>query len=151
MIIYIGADHRGFKLKGTLTRFLEESGYTVGDLGNAQYAEGDDYPDFAKLVAQKVGADALNSRGIVICGSGAGVDIVANKFPNVRSALGFNPDQVMEARSADDVNVLALAADFLEEDAAKKIVSVWLQTPFSGEERHKRRIEKIRQIDYTRH
>ncbi len=151
MIIYIGADHRGFKLKETLKKFLQESGYTVSDLGNTQYFEGDDYPDFAKLVAQKVSADALNSRGILICGSGVGVDVVANKFPNVRSALGFSPDQVVEARSDDDVNVLALAADFLEEAEAKKIVSVWLQTPFDGDERDKRRIEKIRQIDYTRH
>ena len=151
MIIYIGADHRGFKLKETLKQFLQESGYTVSDLGNTQYFEGDDYPDFAKLVAQKVSADPQNSRGILICGSGVGVDIVANKFPNIRSALGFHPDQVVEARSNDDVNVLALAADFLEEDEAKKIVSVWLQTPFDGDERDKRRIEKIRQIDYTRH
>ena len=151
MIIYIGADHRGFKLKEALKRFLQESGYTVSDLGNTQYFEGDDYPDFAKLVAQKVSADPQNSRGIVICGAGVGVDIVANKFPNIRSALGFHPDQVVEARSNDDVNVLALAADFLEEDEAKKIVSVWLQTPFDGDERDKRRIEKIRQIDYTRH
>jgi len=151
MIIYIGADHRGFKLKETLKRFLQESGYTVGDLGNAQYFEGDDYPDFAKLVAEKVSADARSGRGIVICGSGVGVDVVANKFPNIRSALGFHPDQVVEARSNDDVNILSLAADFLEEDQAKKIVSVWLQTPFDGDERDKRRIEKIRQIDYTRH
>ncbi|MEX2033059.1 MAG: RpiB/LacA/LacB family sugar-phosphate isomerase [Candidatus Colwellbacteria bacterium] len=151
MIIYIGADHRGFKLKETLKQFLQESGYTVSDLGNTQYFEGDDYPDFAKLVAQKVSADPQNSRGILICGSGVGVDIVANKFPNIRSALGFSPDQVVEARSDDDVNVLALAADFLEEDEAKKIVSVWLQTPFDGDLRDKRRIEKIRQIDYTRH
>ena len=151
MLIYIGADHRGFKLKETLKQFLQREGYTVTDLGNSEYLEGDDYPDFAKLVAQKVSADALNARGIVICGSGAGVDIVANKFPNIRSALGFSPDQVVEARSDDDVNVLALAADFLEEDEAKKIVSVWLQTPFDGDERDKRRIEKIRQIDYTRH
>lgn len=151
MIIYIGADHRGFKLKETLKQFLQESGYTVSDMGNTQYFEGDDYPDFAKLVAQKVSADPVDSRGIVICGSGVGVDVVANKFPNIRSALGFHPDQVVEARSNDDVNILALAADFLEEDAAKKIVSVWLQTPFDGDERDKRRIEKIRQIDYTRH
>ena len=151
MIIYIGADHRGFKLKEVLKQFLKEGGYTVSDMGNTQYFEGDDYPDFARLVAQKVSADALNARGILICGSGVGVDVVANKFPNIRSALGFSPDQVVEARSDDDVNILSLAPDFLEEDEAKKSVSVWLQTPFDGDERDKRRIEKIRQIDYTRH
>ena len=151
MIIYIGADHRGFKLKESLKQFLQGEGYTVSDLGNNEYLETDDYPDFAKLVAQKVSVNPTDGRGIVICGSGVGVDVVANKFPNVRSALGFSPDQVMEARSDDDVNVLALAADFLEEDVVKKIVSVWLQTPFDGDEWDKRRIEKIRQIDYTRH
>ena len=151
MLIYIGADHRGFKLKETLKQFLQDSGYTVNDMGNAQYDEEDDYPDFAKLVAQKVSVDQFISRGIVICGSGVGVDIVANKFPNVRSALGFHPDQVMEARSDDDTNVLALAADFLEPEQAKKILSVWLQTPFDGDARDKRRIEKIKQIDYPVH
>ena len=148
MIIYIGADHRGFKLKETLKQFLHDSGYTVNDMGNTQYDENDDYPDFAKLVAQKVSADPQNSRGIVICGSGVGVDIVANKFPNIRSALGFHPDQVMEARSDDDTNVVALAADFLEPEQAKKILSVWLQTPYDEDARDKRRIEKIKQIDY---
>ena len=147
MIIYIGADHRGFQLKEALKNFLRESGYEVSDLGNSQYDEDDDYSDFAKLVAEKVSADALNGRGIVICGSGVGVDVVANKFPNIRSALGFHPDQVMEARSDDDVNVLALPSDFLEVDEAKKIVSVWLQTPFDEEERDKRRLEKVKQID----
>ena len=148
MIIYIGADHRGFKLKETLKQFLHDSGYTVNDMGNTQYDENDDYPDFAKLVAEKVSADQFNSRGIVICGSVVGVDIVANKFPNIRSALGFHPDQVMEARSDDDTNVLALAADFLEPEQAKKILSVWLQTPYDEDARDKRRIEKIKQIDY---
>ena len=100
MIIYIGADHRGFKLKETLKQFLQREGYTVNDMGNTEYLEGDDYPDFAKLVAQKVSANPADSRGIVICASGVGVDIVANKFPNVRSALGFNPDFITHL--ADD-------------------------------------------------
>lgn len=151
MILYIGADHRGFKLKETLKQFLHDSGYTVNDMGNTQYDENDDYPDFAKLVAEKVSADQFNSRGIVICGSGVGVDIVANKFSNIRSALGFSPDQAMASRNDDDTNVLALPADFLELEQAKKNVSVWLQTPFAGDERFKRRIEKIRQIDNSSH
>ena len=147
MILYIGADHRGFQLKEYLKKFLEESGYTVNDLGNDKYDENDDYPDFAKLVADKVSADPYNSKGILICGSGVGVDIAANRFSRIRSALAFSPDQAMASRNDDDSNVLALSADFTDTEQVKKIVSVWLQTPFSGEERHKRRVEKLTVID----
>jgi ribose 5-phosphate isomerase B len=151
MIIYLGADHRGFQLKEILKKFLKEKGYSVSDLGAKIYDENDDYPDFAKLVAEKVSADFQNGRGILLCGSGVGVDVVANKFPGIRSVLGFSPDQVLVSRNDDDTNILSLPADFLEPEEAKKIVSVWLQTPFSGEERHKRRIEKIRAIDNSRY
>ncbi len=150
MVIYLGADHRGFQLKEALEIFLKESGYTVNDLGDERYDTNDDYPDFARLVAQKVSADPTNCRGIVICGSGVGVDIVANKFLGVRSALAFSPDQVAMARNDDDVNVVALPADFVDIELAKKIVSVWLQTPVKTEERYRRRLIKLREIDNTR-
>lgn len=146
MIIYIGADHRGFQLKAALKKFLEESGYTVNDMGNNHYDEGDDFVDFAMLVVKKVGADLFNSKGILICGSGVGVDIVANRFSGIRSALVSSPDQAMASRTDDDTNVLSLAADFTDFEQVKKIVSVWLQTPFSDEENHKRRIAKIRDL-----
>ena len=145
MLIYIGSDHRGFQLKESLKNFLRNSGYKVIDLGNAQFQDGDDYPDFAAPVAKKISLDP-SARGIVICGSGAGVDIVANRHPNVRSVLAINPDQVAVTRSDDDTNVLSLAADYTDEEAARKIVSIWLQTPFSGEERHQRRLKKIEKI-----
>jgi ribose 5-phosphate isomerase B len=148
MIIYIGADHRGFKLKEFLKQYLvSECGYEVVDLGNNRLEENDDYPEFASLVARKVSLDPTNSRGIVICGSGVGVDVVANKYKNVRSALAANPDQAMVSRKDDDTNVLSLASDFLTESESKKVVSVWLQTDFSGEERHRRRLEKIEKIE----
>lgn len=147
MIIYIGADHRGFNLKEKLKPFLTNKGYTVADRGNNFYDEADDYPDFAGLVAQEVAQDPDNRRGILICGSGIGVDIVANKFPRIRSALANNPDQALSSRNDVDANILCLPADFLDEEQAKKILSVWLQTPFSGEERHKRRIQKISEIE----
>lgn len=148
MLIYLGADHRGFKLKEELRRYLaDECGYEVVDLGNHRLDENDDYPDFAILVARKVSLDPTNSRGIIICGSGVGVDVVANKFKNVRSALAANPDQAMSSRKDDDTNVLSLAADFLTETESKKVVQVWLQTDFSGEERHRRRLEKIEKIE----
>ncbi len=149
MILYIGADHRGYELKKALKKFLNDSGYTVKDVGNDNYDENDDYVDFAKHVAEKVTADLYNSKGIVICGSGVGVDIVSNRFPQIRSALVFSPDQAMASRNDDDTNVLALTADFLGFEDIKKIVSVWLQASFSGEERHKRRIEKIRNLGNT--
>lgn len=147
MIIYIASDHRGFKLKETLKVYLVNSGYTIHDLGNDHYDENDDYPDFAVKVAQKISEDSINNRGILLCGSGVGVDVVANKFNNVRSALVFSPDHAYVARNDDDANVLSLPVAMLGEEDAKKIVSVWLQTPFSGAERHKRRLEKIKKLE----
>lgn len=147
MVIYIGADHRGFELKEIIKAYLRNNGYTVNDLGNDHLDENDDYPDFAAKVASEVSRDIGGSRGIVICGSGVGVDAVANKFPRLRSVLAINADQVLDSRTDDDTNVLALAADFIEEQDVKKIVSLWLQTPFSGEMRHKRRLAKIADLE----
>ena len=147
MLIFIGADHRGFQLKESLKSFLKDGGYEAVDVGNHEYVEGDDYPDFVSLAARKVSLDPENSRGVVICGSGVGVDIVANKYENVRSALASNPEQAIASRNDDDANVLALASDFLTEGEAKNILTVWLQTDFSEEERHRRRLEKIKKIE----
>ncbi len=147
MIIYFGADHRGFNLKAALRDYVKNQGYETVDAGNAAYDEKDDYPIFAAAVAKKISMDPERSRGIVICGSGAGVDIVANKFDGVRSALAISPDEIYDARHDDNVNVLALAADFTSEDDAKKIVQVFLDTGFSPEERFKRRIDEIREIE----
>jgi ribose 5-phosphate isomerase B len=146
MIIYIGADHKGFNLKEKLKEFLTNKGYTVTDKGNSYYDEADDYPDFAASVAHEISQDPYNRRGILICGSGVGMDVAANKFSGVRSALANNPDQAFSSRNDVDANVLCLAADFLDEEEIKKILSVWLQTSFSGEERHKRRIQKIDEL-----
>jgi ribose 5-phosphate isomerase B len=147
MILYIGADHRGFKLKEFLKRALEESGYEVVDLGNKYYDENDDYPDFAAAVAFKISLDYENSRGILICGSGVGMDIVANKFLNVRSVLAFSPDQAFDSRNDDNTNVLCLAADFISNDQALKIVYTWLQTPFADDDKFIRRLQKISKLE----
>lgn len=143
MLIYIGADHRGFKFKEALKIFLKEKGREIVDCGNERYEEDDDYPDFAKAVAEKVAENPDENCGILICRSGVGVDIVANKFKGVRSALVSNPEQARLSRNDDDTNILSLAADFLNENEAKEIAGVWLETPFSGEENHKRRLQKI--------
>ena len=147
MLIYIGADHRGFELKESLKNFLEKKGYEVIDVGNAKFDENDDYPDFAKLVGDAVSKDPMARRGVLICGSGVGVDIVANKFKRVRSSLVFNPDQAFLARNDDDANVLSLPGVFLNEEEAEKILGTWLATGFSGQESHRRRIEKIGGIE----
>ena len=149
MVIYLGSDHRGFKLKETISSFLKGKGYEIVDLGNSAYDENDDYADFAKTVAQKISFNPEVSRGILFCGSGAGMDITANKFRKVRSVLGISPDQVYSARHDDDANILSIAANFTGEEDAKKIISVFLETPFDGEERHQRRLNKITQIEQS--
>jgi len=145
MLIYIGADHRGFKHKDEIKKYLAGLGYTVSDLGNEIFDELDDYPDFAARVAEKVALDG--SLGILICGSGVGMDIVANKFPGIRSALVSNSEQAIDAKTDDNVNVLSLAADYTSIEDSKKIVSLWLGAKFSGEEKYKRRLKKIEELE----
>lgn len=147
MIIYIGADHRGFALKELLKGHLTDGGYEVVDMGNDVLEDGDDYPDFASAVADAVANNPSEDRGIVICGSGVGVDIVANKFIDIRSALAVNADQIKAARTDDDVNVLALAADFLDEETAKSIATAFIATEYDEAEQHQRRIEKITELE----
>ncbi len=147
MVIYLGSDHRGFKLKEAMSDFLKGKGYEVVDMGNSAYDESDDYTDFAKLAAEKVSLNSETSKGILFCGSGAGMDMAANKFRKVRSVLAVSPDQVYQARHDDDANILSIAANFIKDEDAKKIISVFLETPFDGEERHQRRLDKIAQIE----
>lgn len=146
MVIYFGADHRGFLLKETLREFAREKGYEVADLGAAEQVESDDYVDYAVKVATKVSLDSTQ-RGILICGSGAGMEIVANKFRRVRATLGLSVDQVFDARHDDDVNLLCIASNFTNEFEAKRMLDVFIGTPFSKEERHARRLEKISEIE----
>ncbi len=147
MLIYIGADHQGFALKEKIKLFLSARGYSVADLGAKAYEEGDDYPLYAAAVAKKVSEEFETSRGIVICGSGVGVDAVANKFRRVRSALVASSDQAFDSRNDDDSNVLALGANYLDDPTAQKIITTWLQTPFSGESRHRKRIDEINNLE----
>lgn len=134
-------------MKGQLIQFLKNKGYQVTDVGAAQYNENDDYPDYAREVAVNVSLEYENSKGILICGSGVGVNVVANKYKRIRCGLVSNPDQAFDARNDDDTNVLALASDYTDIDTAKKIVLTWLETPFSGEQRHSRRLKKVFRIE----
>ena len=145
MVIYIGADHRGFNHKEAIKKYLAGLGYAVSDMGNEKYDEFDDYPDFAEKVAKKVSVDG--GVGVLICGSGVGADIVANKFPGIRSALVSNSEQAMDAKTDDDINILSLAADYTSIEDSKKIISLWIGAKFSGEERFKRRLKKIAAIE----
>lgn len=147
MVVYFGADHGGFELKERLKAFVKDLGYEFVDMGNAALDKDDDYPTFAAAVAEKVAAEQGNAKGILICRSGAGMDIVANKFDGVRSVLGINPDQVYDARHDDDVNVLSLSSDSIQPEDAEKMARIFMQTPFGAEERYKRRLEEVKEIE----
>jgi len=145
MVIYIGADHRGFKHKEAIKEYLAGLGYAVSDIGNEKYDELDDYPDFAEKVGEKVSIDG--GLGILICGSGVGMDVVANKFFGVRSALVFNSEQAIDAKTDDNVNVLSLAADYTSIEDSKRIISLWIGAKFSDEEKYQRRLKKITEVE----
>lgn len=142
-MIYIGADHRGFQLKEEIKRFLTEQRHDFEDVGNFKLDPNDDYTDFAKLAATKVSEKPEENNAILICGSGVGVDIVANKFYGVRSALADDIETAKQSREHDDTNILSLPANEVNFELAKKIITVWLETPFSNGEKYKRRINKM--------
>lgn len=147
MNIYIGADHKGVVLKGKIKEWLNKAGHSVTDVGAETVQDEDDYPDYARSVAQGVQQDPEGHKGILICGSGAGMAVAANKFKGVRAALLHDPVMAKDARDDDDINVLVLGADYIDEASAHRVVEAWLNTPFSGEERHARRLSKIKAIE----
>jgi len=144
MKIYLAADHRGFELKEKVKVWLGKQGYRVVDLGNDHYNPNDDYPDFARKLVKRLLHD--QGRGILFCGSGIGVDIVANRFPGIRCGLGLSPEQIKHGRQNDDINCLALAADFLDFAEAKGIVMAFLETEFDEKASHRRRLRKVHRI-----
>lgn len=146
MKVYIGADHGGYRLKEELKVFLTAEGYEVEDMGAHSLDQQDDYPDFIFPVAQKV-ASQPGSRGIVLGRSGIGEAVAANKVKGIRAALCLTPEMAKKAREHGDANVLSLGADFIDVAQAEKMVLAFLKTPFSDEERHKRRIEKIKEYE----
>ncbi len=144
-MIYIGADHRGYNLKEALKEYMDEMGLVYLDMGAFELDPADDYPQFAKRVAEHI--HDPDDRGVVICGSGVGVDEVANKVPGIRAGLALNREQIRAARHDDDINVLALAAEFTSEEDAKNILKMFLATDFGSEDRHKRRIGQVEEMD----
>lgn len=144
MKIYTGSDHAGFELKEKLIPYLKELGHEVEDKGAFEFNPSDDYPDFVKPVAEAVSQDP-SSKGIVLGGSGEGEAMATEGFPHVRPAVwyGGNLEIIKLSREHNDANILALGARFINESEAKEAVKLWLETPFSGDERHVRRIDKL--------
>ncbi len=142
MKIAIGADHGGFPLKEELAGILRLAGHEVEDLGAHQYDSEDDYPDFALAVARAV-VGGKARRGIVVCGSGVGASVAANKVKGARAALCHDTYSAHQGVEHDDLNVLCLGGRVIGVELAKKIVETYLGAEFSGEERHQRRLSKI--------
>ena len=148
--IILASDHAGFALKDAVKSFLQEKKYTVLDVGAHELVPGDDYPIFMSAAALKVAQDLKGETKAVIFGaSGQGEAIVANRFPGVRAAVWYGGDQevLRKTREHNDANVLSIGAAYVEQDAACDAVESWLETPFSGDERHQRRIEQIDNIE----
>ncbi|MCX7880976.1 MAG: RpiB/LacA/LacB family sugar-phosphate isomerase [Patescibacteria group bacterium] len=143
MTIFIAADHRGFELKNKIIEYLQEKDIRIEDLGNYQYDPLDDYPDFAKKVAQAVLQNPKDFLGIVICGSGVGVAIAVNRFKGIRCGIGFEIEQVKHIRENDHINILALPSDYLEFEKAKNLVDAFLSSIPKTEEKYLRRIKKL--------
>ena len=147
MTIFLGSDHAGFKLKQAIKEYLIKNGFAIKDLGNHNLSPLDDYPDYAEKVAEAVQKNLKSNKGILICGSGQGVCMTANKFKGIRAALGYSVAAAKQSRAHGDSNVLCLSGLGSNNLQAKKIVNAWLKEKFSGEARHVRRLKKIKIIE----
>jgi ribose 5-phosphate isomerase B len=165
MKIYIATDHAGFQLKEKVKIFLKEKGYIVEDCGAYNFNKDDDYPDFVSKVAENISKDPQNDKGIIFGGSGQGEMMTANKYKGVRCALFYStavpitsaditgrkssdPFEIIRlTREHNNANMLSISARFLKEEDALKAIEIWLATPFPHDERHQRRIDKIKKIE----
>jgi len=143
-MIYLGADHAGFYLKEELKKYLEKLGYESDDLGNKKLDLEDDYPDFALKLAEKV--VETDGKGILICATGFGMAMAANKVKGIRAAVCWDDFTALQSREHNNANVLCLGSKIIDLETAKKIVRIWLETDFSDDERHVRRLKKIKEI-----
>jgi ribose 5-phosphate isomerase B len=144
MQIGLACDHTGFELKEELKAFLKSLGVKAIDMGTFN-EDSVDYPDFGVLVAEKVSRGELE-RGVLICGTGIGMSMVANKFPRIRAAVANDLYSSRCSREHNDANILIVGGRIVGKELAKEIVKVWLETPFAGG-KHKRRIEKIEALE----
>lgn len=146
MKVIVASDHAGYKLKEKIIKYLRGKKIEYQDLGTDS-PNSVDYPDYAIRVAEKV-ARSRNTRGILVCGTGTGMTIAANKVKGIRAVAAYDSYSAKMSRIDNDSNVLGLRGRFFPYEKVKKIISIWLNTPFSEEERHKRRLKKI--ADYER-
>jgi len=141
MKIAVGSDHAGFALKENLVEYLRKKGYDVSDFGTYS-EESCDYPDYAKKVADAVVSGEVQS-GLLVCGTGIGMSMAANKIKGIRAAVLSDEFSAKATREHNDANILCLGARVVDEEKAKKLLDIFLETPFSAEEKHSRRIRKI--------
>ena len=147
MKLYIGSDHNGVELKRKLTEYLQKAGYEVVSEGSEIQGPTDDFPQFAGRVVQAMRADSnTDSRGILICGSGQGMCMAANRFKGIRAALAWSQEEARSARNDDDSNVLCLSANEVSFDRTIGILHTWLLTPFAGAPRFIRRIQELDEL-----
>lgn len=142
-MIYLACDHGGFNFKEKIKDKLSKTDLEVKDVGATSLDLDDDFVDFAQLAALQM---TNEDRGIFLCRNGVGVDIVANRYPQLRSVLGFNPVQVEKSRHDDNCNVLCLPADYIDAQTALSLVDIFLNTPYSAEPRFVRRLEKLDKV-----
>ena len=140
-MIYLGADHAGFPLKEKIKQFLKKKKLSYQDLSK-QFNPTDDYPDVTKKVALAVKKDKTNT-GILVCGTGVGIDMAANRFKGIRAAPVYDEYTAVQSRTHNDANIICLRGRKFPAKKALKLVDLFLKTPFSGEEKHKRRIKKL--------
>jgi ribose 5-phosphate isomerase B len=143
--IYIGSDHRGFKLKLKVEKWLQKNEIPYEDLGNVNYDPKDDYPDYAYKVARRVVRD--DTYGILLCGSAQGMAIAANKVKGARAVIPYTVKEAKLSRQDDDANIMCVAANFSKLRGVTRHIEAFLTTSFSEGERHKRRLEKIKHIE----
>jgi ribose 5-phosphate isomerase B len=146
MYIYVGADHRGYGLREEVLKYLKSAGYNVEDLGDKQFDPEDDFPVFASAAAQKVlSSTDEDPRAILICGSGQGMLMAANRIKGIRAGLGWSIEAAKGIRNDEDSNVLALPADLFNDGHQKAfvVIEAWLNTPFAGAARYVRRKDEL--------
>jgi len=147
-MLYIGSDHAGFKLKEKLKEFLANNSYEVEDIGAYEYLPDDDYPDYAIKLSKKV--VETGRQGILVCGSAHGMNITANKMSGIRATICWNEKSAEFAKKHTGVNVLCLPARVIEQKEAEEAIIRWINTEFETEERHVRRVEKIKELEENR-
>jgi RpiB/LacA/LacB family sugar-phosphate isomerase len=150
MRVALAADHAGYELKQVLAADLQALGHEVFDLGTHQPDQSDDYPDFAVALGRALQAGRAE-RGVLICGSGVGASVAANKLRGVRAGLCHDTYSAHQGVEHDDMNVLVLGSRVLGSELAKELVATYLRATFTGEERHERRLAKIRALEDDRH